>query len=368
MYLSRTSGRLLLLLLISIVLMPHPATATELQCQVVEINSGDTISVVNGSGPMKVRLKAIAAPEMEQPWGDVARQHLSDLVLGKTVMVRLTGLSADRNIVGMVYLNKADIGQQMIRDGVAWYDKSNDSGLEQLERRAYVESEQAARSERRGLWQADAPTPPWEFRQAQAKQAAAAQAIAAAQNNPAKPASEATVRTQKNVAARPSTANWERFAPDGEGFSVLLPPVKVQTPPTPPKMMGGIRYYQAVNDGFIYQIIKAPNRVGLTPEDFFNNLMGFQSDFHDVARKHGISADIYPQRDLPPLNGFTGKQYEMYVNSQHSVMRLYISPRYFYGFGVIGGYEGDPRVDNFLASFMLGKETNKSTSTRQPVK
>src|SRR2546423_14314051 len=93
MNISRISGSLLLLLL-STLLVPHPATASELQCKVVEVSSGDTISVVNGSGPMVVRLKAIDAPEMDQPWGDVARQHLSDLVLGKTVIVRLTGLSA----------------------------------------------------------------------------------------------------------------------------------------------------------------------------------------------------------------------------------------------------------------------------------
>jgi micrococcal nuclease len=352
MNIFRTRGRLFLLL-ISMLLMPHPATATELQCKVVEINSGDTISVVNGSGPMKVRLKAIAAPEMEQPWGDVARQHLSDLVLGKTVMVRLTGLSVDRNIVGMVYLNKADIGQQMIRDGVAWYDQSNDSGLDQLERQLYVESEQAARSERRGLWQADSPIPPWEYRQAQAKQAAAAKAATAAQSSPSKTTGGAgTGRAQKKEAVRPSTANWERFAPDGEDFSALLPPVQVATPPKMPK---GWSYYQAVSDGLIYQILKCPNIQGESADVLFNNMMGFQTAFHDGARERGISADIYPQRDLPPLNGFTGKQYEMYVSSYHAVMRLYISRRYVYAFGIVGGYEGDPRVDKFLASFTLGK-------------
>jgi endonuclease YncB( thermonuclease family) len=365
MNISRTSGRLLFLL-ISMLLMSHPATATELQCKVVEINSGDTISVVNGSGPMRVRLKAIAAPLMEQPWGDVARQHLADLILGKTVMVRLTGLSTDRNIVGMVYLNKADIGQQMIRDGVAWYDKSNDSGLDQLERKVYLESEQAARGERRGLWQMDAPTPPWEFRQAQAKQAAAAaQAVTPAQNSSSNTTGGANGRAPKREAVRPSTANWERFAPDGEDFSVFLPPVRVESPP---KMLKGWSYYQAVDGGLVYQIFKCPNHQGESPDALFNNMMGFQTFVHQSSREHGISADIYPQRDLPPVNGFTGKQYEVYVNTMHSVMRLYISRRYVYAFGIVGGYEGDPRVDKFLASFTLGKETNKSTTARPPVK
>jgi endonuclease YncB( thermonuclease family) len=345
-----------ILLLLPILLLSQPATATELQCKVVEVHSGDTISVANGSGPMKVKLKAIAAPEMEQPLGDVARQHLSDLVLGKTVMVRLTGLSADRNIVGVVYLDKADIGQQMLRDGVAWYDKSNDSGLDERERYLYVASEQTARQERRGIWQMDAPVPPWEFRQAKAAQTAAS---AVAQNSKPKPASEASGRTQKMVSPlRLSTSDWQRFAPDGEEFSVFIPPVKVESPPT--KMAKGWSIYQAVDGNMAYQIFKCPNIEGQDPEELFKNMMAFQTAFHDAARKQGVSADIYPQGDVPPLNGFTGKQYEAYVNSIHSVMRFYVSRRFIYGFGVIGGYEGDPRVDKFLASLTLGKETSKN--------
>lgn len=355
MNISSISCRFILLLL-SMLLLSGLATATELQCKVVEINSGDTISVVNGSGPMRVRLKAIDAPEMEQPLGDVARQHLSDLVMGKTVMVRLTGLSTDREIVGVVYLNKADIGQQMIRDGVAWYDESKDSGLDERERQLYVASEQAARSERRGIWQTDAPTPPWEFRQAKATQAAGA----VAQNSQVKTTSDAApVRSKKREAPRPSTASWLRFAPDDESFSVLLPPVTVESPP---KIMKGWSLYQAVNDGIVYQIFRCPNLAGQDPEEAFKNMMSFQTAFHDSARERGISADIYPQKELPPLNGYKGKQYEVFVNSMHSVMRLYISRRYVYSFGVLGGYEGDPRVDTFLSSFMIGKEADKQTS------
>jgi endonuclease YncB( thermonuclease family) len=345
-------------------LMPRLATATELQCKVVEINSGDTISVANGSGPMRVKLKAIDAPEMEQPWGDVARQHLSDLILGKTVMVRLTGLSADRNIVGVVYLNKVDIGQQMVRDGVAWYDERNDSGLDERERHLYVVSEQAARSERRGIWQQDAPTPPWEFRQASAEQAAGAHTQNSQTKTTGAAASAPVVKTEKREAPRPSTANWQRFAPDDASFSVLLPPVKVETPQ---KLLKGWSYYQAVNDGIAYQIFRCPNIAGQNPEEAFKNMMGFQTAFHESAREHGVSADIYPQKDLPPLNGYTGKQYEVYVNAIHSVMRLYISRRYVYAFGVVGGYEGDPRVDAFLSSFTISKETNKQAS-QQPGK
>lgn len=350
-----TSVRLLLLLL-SLLLMHGLATATELQCKVVEINSGDTISVVNGSGPMRVKLKAIAAPELEQPWGDVARQHLSDLILGQTVMVRLTGLSADKNIVGVVYLNKADIGQQMLRDGVAWYDERHDSGLDERERQLYLASVKAAQEERRGIWQQDAPVSPWEFRQARAEQAA----IMAAQNSrPKNSEGAALVRPKKMEVRRPSTASWVKYAPDDESFSVLLPPVTVETPL---KVPNGVSFHQAVNEGIAYQIFRGPNIAGLSPDEVFKNMMGFQTAFHDSAREHGISADIYPEKDLPPLNGFKGKQYEVFVNNLHSVMRLYISRRYVYVFGVVGGYEGDPRVDTFMSSFTMGRETDKQAS------
>jgi endonuclease YncB( thermonuclease family) len=363
MNISRKFGYFILPLL-SILLLSQLATATELQCKVVEVHSGDTISVVNGSGPMKVRLKAVAAPDMEQPLGDVARQHLSDLVLGKTVMVRLTGLSTDRNIVGVVYLNKADIGQQMLRDGVAWYDRSNDSGLDEQERYLYLGSEQAARQERRGIWQSDSPVPPWEFRHAKAAQATAAPAVAG--NNQPKPASEASVRTPKMTSTpRLSTSGWQSFAPDGEEFSMLIPPVKVESPP---KTVKGWTYYRAIDDNIAYQVFKGPNIEGRDPAEVFNDMMDFQTTLHDVSRKHGVSADIYPQRDLPPLNGYTGKQYELYLNSIHSVMRLYVSRRSIYAFGVVGGYEGDPRVDKFLASFKLGKEASKSMTQHKAAK
>ena len=64
-------------------------------------------------------------------------------------------------------LDNTDIGAQMIRDGAAWFDASNQGRLSGADREIYQQSEQAARSERRGLWQAEAPVAPWEFVRAQ---------------------------------------------------------------------------------------------------------------------------------------------------------------------------------------------------------
>lgn len=353
-------------LFLSVLLTPMLATAGGLHCKVVEVTGGDTLTVINGGGYIKVRLKAIDAPEAEQPWGASAHQHLSNLVLGKEVMVQLTGLNTEKKIVAIVYLNKMDIGQQMIRDGVAWYDHVTDNGLGLTERRIYQESEQAARSERRGIWQDESPVPPWEFREAQARQAAAARAATVAPKSAPTNGNTTTARSQKRNAPRISTANWQRFAPEGEGYSVLLPPVQVESMEKLNKEM--LSYYYARSDGLIYDVLRRTNPEGESPDALFNNFMLFQDFVHRASRQRGVSADIYPQRDLPPVNGYAGKQYEIFVESIHALVRVYIGRRDIYIIGIVGGYEGDPRVDNFLASFTINKGTNVSATGRKPAK
>src|SRR6185436_5741433 len=78
-----------------------------------------------------------------------------------------------------VFLNDIDVGSQMIRDGVAWYDTTVITGLSVGDQNIYAQCEQAARSEKRGLWADQNPVSPWEFRKAEAAKLAAATAPAA---------------------------------------------------------------------------------------------------------------------------------------------------------------------------------------------
>ncbi|HEY0727557.1 MAG TPA: thermonuclease family protein, partial [Pyrinomonadaceae bacterium] len=136
--------------------------------RVIEVNDGDVITVFNLNRPVRVKLMGVDAPEANQAFGDVAKKHLSALVYDKSVLVEYWGIAADGSLVGRVTLDKADIGAQMIRDGAAWFDASNQGRLSVDDREVYQQSEQAARSERRGLWQAPDPIAPWEFVKAQA--------------------------------------------------------------------------------------------------------------------------------------------------------------------------------------------------------
>jgi endonuclease YncB( thermonuclease family) len=137
--------------------------AASLYGKVIEVNSGDVFTIFNLNRPVRVKLLGVDAPEMNQRFGDVAKKHLADLVFDKAVLIHYSGISADSTITGRVLLNDADIGAQMIRDGAAWFDPNNGDRLAQMDRDVYQQSEQAARSEHRGLWQQENPTAPWEF-------------------------------------------------------------------------------------------------------------------------------------------------------------------------------------------------------------
>src|SRR5262245_47624955 len=142
------------------------ADAATLQAKVVEVKSGNTLVVSNTSRSVRVRLKSVAPPEAGQPFFDAARDHLKALVLDQAVTVEYTHL-VDGYLEARVFLNGLDIGSQMLRDGVAWFDHSTNYGLKDSDRDLYAQCEQAARAEKRGLWQDAAPVAPWEYRRIQ---------------------------------------------------------------------------------------------------------------------------------------------------------------------------------------------------------
>ena len=82
------SGRLALLLLLlfsTTALVAQEKTST---LKVVGVHDGDSITCLNDDKrQLKVRLDAIDAPELGQPFGQASKKALSDLVFGKTVTV-----------------------------------------------------------------------------------------------------------------------------------------------------------------------------------------------------------------------------------------------------------------------------------------
>jgi endonuclease YncB( thermonuclease family) len=150
----------------ALICLANPAAAATLRAKVVEVQSGNSVLVTNTNRPVRVRLKAIAPPEAGQPFSAVAREHLQALVFDKAVVVEYSSMTSDY-LEGRVVADGIDIGSQMLRDGVAWYDRSTDYGLTEADRVLYAQCEQAARAEKRGLWSEVNPVAPWEFRREQ---------------------------------------------------------------------------------------------------------------------------------------------------------------------------------------------------------
>jgi endonuclease YncB( thermonuclease family)/thiol-disulfide isomerase/thioredoxin len=152
------------LLLLSV---PLPTKAVVLRGKVLDVPDGQTIVISSSGRQLVVVLKGVAAPEMKQESGELARRHLSSLILNKDVEIDLDELRSGK-VFARVYYGPMDVALQVIRDGAAWYDNKTGLGLTDREREVYAAAEQTAHNEMRGIWQDGSPMPPWEWRRAQA--------------------------------------------------------------------------------------------------------------------------------------------------------------------------------------------------------
>jgi len=125
------------LALLCLLCLATPVNALVMRGLVSEVSDGKTVVFITSNQKMTVTLQGVDAPDLTQDYGEVARQHLASLVLGKEISIELVGLNPGR-IMGKVVCNEMDIGLQVIRDGVAWYDPVNGESLNDLERKVYV--------------------------------------------------------------------------------------------------------------------------------------------------------------------------------------------------------------------------------------
>lgn len=129
--------------------------------RVTRVIDGDTLAVATGQGQVKrVRLGELDAPERHQPYGKQATRALRRLVAKRQVRVAVTARDRYGRLVGRVHVAGRDVNARMIRDGHAWVytQYASDPELPRLERQA--------RAFGRGLWQAQQPTAPWQWRHA----------------------------------------------------------------------------------------------------------------------------------------------------------------------------------------------------------
>ena len=385
-------------------LLPCESSAASLFGKVIEVNSGDVITIFNLNRPVRVRLLGVDAPEVGQTFGDVAKKHLSDLVYEKSVLVEYSGISADSSLTGRVLLNNADIGAQMIRDGAAWFDVNNVNRLSVPDREVYQQSELAARSERRGLWQAENPTAPWEFVQAQAlgrnpTVSLSSTPLAKARENRPRPELTSLSLRTRNAAVTPTPAttpgvtdedpawalpspirkNWGPLRPEGENFSVVVPQGgAMRTIPIPAGSETVDTKVYMVRDGesvFSLMWMTGPTE-GETDRDVLTYSMrrylegvgeGFEARGKSVGRPVAFSCDLENERDIS-MGGYTGSEYNLSSCTVPGYARIFTrvvnNKRQMYVATVFYMAE-DENVMRFIKSFTIASAATKKQKSHK---
>ena len=121
-------------------------TTQPYQAKVVGIADGDTITVLQGTTQIRIRLYGIDCPESHQAFGNKAKQFTSSLVFGKTVKIEPVTKDRYGRTVAWVYSDSKCLNEDLLMAGLAWHFKkySTDKKLSDLE----IEAKQ----NRAGLW------------------------------------------------------------------------------------------------------------------------------------------------------------------------------------------------------------------------
>lgn len=130
------------------------------EARVSRVFDGDTLWVkpLEGGRYRKLRLDGLDAPEICQPGGEPSRDALAERVLQQVVTVQV--LSRDDYGRYLVRLNHGgeDVGAFLVRQGHAWSYRWRDR------EGPYDREEQAAQAARSGVFVAESPERPRDFR------------------------------------------------------------------------------------------------------------------------------------------------------------------------------------------------------------
>jgi len=144
-------------------LYPALLWAESLEGKVVSVTDGDTVKILTAEKKqIRIRLAQIDTPEKAQPWGNKAKQALSQKIYAKQVSIDVVTTDRYGRTVGTIWFDGRDINRELVREGHAWvYRKyAKDKSL--------FDDESYARSQGLGLWSLPESQrqAPWKWRKA----------------------------------------------------------------------------------------------------------------------------------------------------------------------------------------------------------
>jgi len=129
--------------------------------RVAKVYTGDILDVTDEKGQeYRVHILGIRAPKMDEIFGNESRQNLSNLILGKTVIIRSWKADAEGNFVAEVMVGATNAGIAQAQSGLVWLETNELAEQSELSRRQYLNAELSAKAQRYGMWASTPQTPP----------------------------------------------------------------------------------------------------------------------------------------------------------------------------------------------------------------
>lgn len=121
--------------------------------EVTRVVSGQAVEVIltGTSEVVKVRIEGIDAPDWRQsPWGEAAKQKLTELVMGKPIKIEAENMVRDRynRIQGHLWQDKTLVSQELIKSGCVLVNDRSPHSYSKL----LMESQEYARLLGYGIW------------------------------------------------------------------------------------------------------------------------------------------------------------------------------------------------------------------------
>ena len=131
-----------------------PKTTTAVVTDILDAD----IFQFSGKKQQKIKLYGIDAPEDGQPFYQEAKDMLKKFTHKKKITAKIYSQDSDGTDMAVVFANGKNVNELMVTSGYAWVrrDSCEESFCDD-----WVESEEEAKSQGKGLWSDPGRIPPW---------------------------------------------------------------------------------------------------------------------------------------------------------------------------------------------------------------
>jgi len=144
--------------LIFLLIIPVAFATGTYKARCIGVIEGDIIQIEKDGAPIKIRIQGIDCPEIGQEYGPDARVYTMNRLLGHELEIEEQGKDLYDRTIAIIKIDGQDFSREIISVGLAWYYEKNAAS------QGLPDTEVKAKQNRLGLWSADNPVPPWEFR------------------------------------------------------------------------------------------------------------------------------------------------------------------------------------------------------------